>query len=101
MAKVGKSTGRNLRFLHFRARYTLYQIVSSYHTFTQNFLFLLRQKDCLCISAAAADANNEQRFSGYRRSYERQRRKTQVDSSYVAKTDMFCDRVVQSHLITT
>ena len=76
VTKVGKNTGRNLRFLHLRARYTLYQIVSSYHTFTQNFLFLLRQKDCLCISAAAADANNEQRFSGYCRSYERQRRKT-------------------------
>ena len=40
------------------------------------FLFSLRQQDCLCISAAAADANNEQRLSGYRRSCERQRRKT-------------------------
>ena len=25
MAKVGKNTGKNLRFLHFRARYILYR----------------------------------------------------------------------------
>ena len=39
VAKVGKNTGRNLRFLHFRARYGAYRIVSTYHTFTQDFLF--------------------------------------------------------------
>ena len=39
VTKVGKSTGRNLRFLHFRARYGAYRIVSTYHTFTQDFLF--------------------------------------------------------------
>ena len=38
-AKVGKSARRNLRFLHFRARYTLYGIVGACRTFTQDFLF--------------------------------------------------------------
>ena len=37
--KVGKSTGRNLRFLHFRARYNSYRFVNVYHTFTGNFRF--------------------------------------------------------------
>ena len=40
-AKVGKSARRNLRFLHFRARYILCGLVIAYHTFTQGFLFLL------------------------------------------------------------
>ena len=38
-AKVGKSARRNLRFLHFRARYGLYGMVSACHAFTQVFLF--------------------------------------------------------------
>ena len=39
VTKVGKNTGRNLRFLHFRARYTLYKIAAAFHTFTWDFLF--------------------------------------------------------------
>ena len=38
-AKVGKSAGRNLRFLHLRARYNAYEADNAYHTFTQDFLF--------------------------------------------------------------
>ena len=37
--KVAKRAGRNLRFLHFRARYTLCEYIGFYHTFTQFFLF--------------------------------------------------------------
>ena len=33
-AKVGKNARRNLRFLHLRARYTLYKYVRFYRTFT-------------------------------------------------------------------
>ena len=40
-AKVGKSARRNLRFLHFRARYILCELVIAYHTFTQGFLLCL------------------------------------------------------------
>ena len=40
-AKVGKSARRNLRFLHFRARYILCELVIAYHTFTQSFLLRL------------------------------------------------------------
>ena len=43
-AKVGKSAGRNLRFLHFRARYSVYEIVIVYRTITGDFLFLIRQR---------------------------------------------------------
>ena len=39
LKKVGKSARRNLRFLHFRARYVLCGLVIAYHTFTQDFLF--------------------------------------------------------------
>ena len=39
VAKVGKSTGRNLRFLHLRARYAWYRIENACRTFTGNFLF--------------------------------------------------------------
>ena len=34
VAKVGKNTGRNLRFLHFRARYVWCGFVNAYHTIT-------------------------------------------------------------------
>ena len=37
--KVGKNTGRNLRFLHFRARYNVYKIVSVCRTITGDCLF--------------------------------------------------------------
>ena len=38
-AKVGKSARRNLRFLHFLARYVLYKIEIAYRTFAENFSF--------------------------------------------------------------
>ena len=38
-AKVGKSARRNLRFLHFRARYILCELVIAYHTFTGDSFF--------------------------------------------------------------
>ena len=40
VTKVGKNTGRNLRFLHLRARYILCELVTAYHTFTKDFLFV-------------------------------------------------------------
>ena len=39
VTKVGKNTGRNLRFLHFRACYALCKIVVAYRAFAQVFLF--------------------------------------------------------------
>ena len=39
VTKVGKSTGRNLRFLHLPARYALHKIVNVYHAITRNFHF--------------------------------------------------------------
>ena len=39
VTKVGKNTGRNLRFLHFRACYNVYVIVNAYRTITGDFLF--------------------------------------------------------------
>ena len=65
-AKVGKSARRNLRFLHFRARYTLYGIVGACRTFTQDFLFRFDKKDRLCSSAAAADQYAEKHHWFYR-----------------------------------
>ena len=39
VTKVGKSTGRNLRFLHLPARYALCESVCFYHTITRDFHF--------------------------------------------------------------
>ena len=39
VTKAGKNTGRNLRFLHFRARYNVYKIVSVCRTITGDCLF--------------------------------------------------------------
>ncbi len=41
VTKVGKNTGRNLRFLHLPARYILCELVTAYHTFTKGILFRL------------------------------------------------------------
>ena len=38
VTKVGKSTGRNQRFLHFLARYGLWKFDAACHTFTQSVL---------------------------------------------------------------
>ena len=54
-------------------------------------------KDCLSNSAAAADANAEQRFCFYRCNSERKRRKREVSSSYGTTTAMFCKRVVYTY----
>ena len=51
-------------------------------------------KDCLSNSAAAADANDEQRFDFYRCNSERQRRRREVSSSYGTTTAMYRERVV-------
>ena len=39
VTKVGKSTGRNLRFPHLRARYTRLNFDIMFRTFTRSFLF--------------------------------------------------------------
>ena len=39
VTKVGKSTGRNLRFLHFRACYALLNFDIMFRTFARIFLF--------------------------------------------------------------
>ena len=43
VTKVGKNTGRNLRFLHLRARYILCELVTAYHTFTKDFFCLVKR----------------------------------------------------------
>ena len=55
--------------------------------------FFVLSKDCLSNSAAAADANAEQRFLFYRCNSERQRRKREVSLSYGTTWNLFCDRV--------
>ena len=62
-------------------------------TRSQKFSCIVPSKDCLSNSAAAADANAEQRFLFYRCNSERQRREREVSSSYSTTWDMFCDRV--------
>ena len=65
-----------------------------YSTRSQKFSCVGSSKDCLSNSAAAADANAEQRFCFYRCNSERKRRKREVSSSYGAIRNMFCERVV-------
>ena len=63
-------------------------------TRSQKISCIVPSKDCLSNSAAAADANAEQRLRFYRCNSERQRRKREVSSSYGTTTAMFCERVV-------
>ena len=56
-------------------------------------------RDCLSNSAAAADANDEQRSLFYRCNSERQRRKKDVSSSYGSIPAMYCERVVYTYLL--
>ena len=60
----------------------------------RKFSSVVSSKDCLSNSAAAADANDEQRFDFYRCNSERQRRKREVSSSYGSTTVVLCERVV-------
>ena len=62
---------------------------------SQKISCVVSSKDCLSNSAAAADANAEQRFWFYRCNSERQRRKREVSSSYGTTWNLFCERVVQ------
>ena len=59
----------------------------------RKFSCVVPSKDCLSNSAAAADANDEQRFDFYRCNSERQRRKREVSSSYDTTWNLFCERV--------
>ena len=62
-------------------------------TRSRKFSCVVPTKDCLSNSAAAADANDEQRFDFYRCNSERQRRKRDVSSSYDTTTAGSCERV--------
>ena len=60
---------------------------------SRNSSSVVSSKDCLSNSAAAADANDEQRFDFYRCNSERQRRKREVSSSYGTTKAGSCERV--------
>ena len=93
-AKVGKSARRNLRFLHFRARYTLYGIVGACRTFTQDFLFRFDKR---IVSASVplplmptpdnASVSTVENVSG-------SGAKGTDDASYVTTTTVYCEHVV-------
>ena len=68
-----------------------------YSTRSQKFSCVVSSKDCLSNSAAAADANDEQRSLFYRCNSERQRRKKDVSSSYGSIPAMYCERVVYTY----
>ena len=90
--KVGKSTGRNQgSFTSLRAM--PWEKVRVPATRSRKSSCIVPSKDCLSNSAAAADANAEQRFWFYRCNSERQRRKREVSSSYGTITIRFCERV--------
>ena len=81
VAKVGKSTGRNLRFLHFQARYRAYRFVTACHTFMLTFLFRFVKR---IVSASAPlplmpTPNNA--YVSTVAPHERQRRKKKVNAS--------------------
>ena len=94
VTKVGKNTGRNLRFLHFRARYILCGLVIAYHTFTQGFLLRLDKRIVSVPAPLPLMPTPNSAFSSTVASHERQRRKKKVDASYVTITTVFYKRVV-------
>ena len=93
-AKVGKSARRNLRFLHFRARYVLSCFVCFYRTITLDYLFRFVKK---IVSAPAslplmptpnnASVSTVENVSG-------SGAKGTDDASYVTTTTVYCEHVV-------
>ena len=51
-AKVGKNARRNLRFLHFRVRYSACRIVTVWHTFVEDFVLRAVKVGCLVVDIA-------------------------------------------------
>ena len=100
-AKVGKNARRNLRFLHFRARYTLYGIVIAYHTFTQDFLFRLVKRIVSAPAPLPLMPTPNNASGSTVAPHERQRRKTKVNSSYAAMTAVLRDRAAKGNKFTT
>ena len=94
VTKVGKSTGRNLRFLHLPARYALHKIVNVYHAITRNFHFRSVKR---IVSAPAplplmptpnnASVSAVENVSG-------SGAKGTDDASYVTTTTVYCEHVV-------
>ena len=73
--KVGKSTGRNQRFLHLLRDMGCENLMLR-STRSRKFFCIVPSKDCLSNSAAAADANAEQRFLFYSCSKRMKKHKT-------------------------
>ena len=94
VAKVGKSTGKNLRFLHLRARYRAYRFVTACHTFTQNFLFRFVKRIAFAPAPLPLMPTPNNASVSTVAPYERQRRKKKVDASYITISTMYCERVV-------
>ena len=93
-AKVGKNARRNLRFLHFRARYVLCCFVCFYRTFAVDFLFRFDKR---IVSASVplplmptpnnASVSTVENVSG-------SGAKGTDDASYVTTTTVYCEHVV-------
>ena len=81
VTKVGKNTGRNLRFLHLRARYRAYRFVTACHTFTQNFLFRFVKRIAFAPAPLPLMPTPNNASVSTVAPYERQRRKKKVDAS--------------------
>ena len=97
VTKVGKNTGRNLRFLHLRARYILCELVTAYHTFTKGFLFCLVKRIVSASAPLPLMPTPNSAFSSTAASHERQRRKTGANASYVTKSNISRERAVNGH----
>ena len=94
VTKVGKNTGRNLRFLHFRARYNAYRIVVAYLAFTEDFLIRFDKKIVSAPAPLPLIPITNSLFGSTVALHERQRRRKKVDSSFATKSTVFCERVV-------
>ena len=91
----GKERQQEPRFLHLLARYALCKIADVYRTFAQNFLFSF----CYRIVSATAPlplmpTPNNAVVSAVA-AHERQRRRKEVNASYVAITTVFREREVK------
>ena len=94
VTKVGKSTGRNLRFLHLRARYALTQICGHIPHVRMRFPFSFCYRIVsapvplpLIITPNNASVSTVEKMSG-------SGARGIDDSSYAAKTTVSCERVV-------
>ena len=91
--KVGKSTGRNLRFLHFRTRYSACRSRGVYHAFAGEFPFRFVKRIVSAPAPLPLIPTPNNAFGSTVENVSGSGARGADDSSYVTISTVFCERV--------